>query len=158
MAFTKIGFITFLLVRAVSKSAWLERSKKSRQPQQAQCRIYGTTCKSSKSFPVNFCFNILSFTYIPKTAPKLDTWKRNTIDLFMVSRFSSRKKSAKVESSPLTRITLVSLVTEMVPWSDINSTGKFLSPRRLEPIFTCLTAFNCNKIYTIGKPNIFSIC
>ena len=45
-----------------------------------------------------------------------------------------------------------------VPWSDINSTGKFLSPRRLDPIFTWLTAFNCNKIYTIGKPNIFSIC
>ena len=46
----------------------------------------------------------------------------------------------------------------LVPWSDINSTGKFLSPRRLDPIFTCLTAFNCNKIYTIGKPNSFSIC
>ena len=46
----------------------------------------------------------------------------------------------------------------LIPCADINSTGKFLSPRRLDPIFTCLTAFNCNKIYTIGKPNIFSIC
>ena len=46
----------------------------------------------------------------------------------------------------------------IVPYSDINSTGIFLSPSRLGPILTCLTAFNCNKIYTIGKPNVFSIC
>ena len=66
-----------------------------------------------------------------------------------------------VDSHEIVRNSLNSKTNDLhndLPWSDINLTGKFLSPRRLDPIFMCLTAFNCNKIYTIGKPNVFRIC
>ena len=75
--------------------------------------------------------------------------------------FTQLKRSCPIQNEEKVRVSLFAntkLNFYKIPWSDMNSTGKFLSPRLLDPIFTWLTALNCNKIYTIGKPNIFSIC
>ena len=122
---------------------------------------------NSESNP-NFIWGVLYFfplrvsfpcvvPLISRQSHFLSVWWKGYINLLRPTTFLLSERG-KINYGFYIRIIGRPIRDKKIPYTDTNSTGNFLSPRRLGPIFTCLTAFNCKKIYTIGKPTISSIC